>query len=133
PAPPAPPELNPAQREALAVLESSNGFAVTLLHGVTGSGKTEVYLHWLATVLARDPAGQVLLLVPEIALTPQLAAQVAARFPNERLAILHSDLADGDRAAHWLAAAEGRARVVIGTRLAVLAPMPGLAAIVVDE
>lgn len=133
PAPPAPPELNPAQREALAVLEASTGFTVTLLHGVTGSGKTEVYLHWLATVLARDPACQVLLLVPEIALTPQLAAQVAARFPNERLAILHSDLPDGDRAAHWLAAADGRARVVIGTRLAVLAPMPGLAAIVVDE
>jgi len=106
---------------------------VTLLHGVTGSGKTEVYLRWLATVLARDPACQVLLLVPEIALTPQLATQVAARFPGERLAILHSDLPDGDRAAHWLAAAEGRARVVIGTRLAVLAPMPALAAIVVDE
>ena len=132
-APPAPPELNPAQREALATLEASTGFAVTLLHGVTGSGKTEVYLHWLGTVLARDPACQVLLLVPEIALTPQLAVQVATRFPAERLAILHSDLADGDRAAHWLAAAEGRARVVIGTRLAVLAPMPGLAAIVVDE
>ena len=130
---PEPPELNPAQRAALETLEASAGFSVTLLHGVTGSGKTEVYLHWLATVLARDPTCQVLLLVPEIALTPQLAAQVAARFPNERLAILHSDLPDGDRAAHWLAAAEGRARVVIGTRLAVLAPMPGLAAIVVDE
>jgi primosomal protein N' (replication factor Y) len=127
------PEPNEAQRAALAGLASKQGFLVTLLHGVTGSGKTEVYLRWLAAVLARDPSSQVLLLVPEIALTPQLAEQVGARFPGEPLAILHSDLPDGDRAAHWLAAAEGRARVVIGTRLAVLAPMPGLAAIVVDE
>ena len=129
----APPAPNAAQRQALDALAASTGFSVSLLHGVTGSGKTEVYLRWLAGALARDAANQVLMLVPEIALTPQLAAQVSARFPMERVAILHSDLADGDRAAHWLAAAEGRARVVIGTRLAVLAPLPHLAAIVVDE
>ncbi len=128
-----PPPLNDAQRAALDALQAVDGFAVHLLHGITGSGKTEVYLHWLARVLARDERGQVLLLVPEIALTPQLAAQVAARFPAHRLAVLHSDLADGERAAHWLAAVEGRARMVIGTRLAVLAPLPALAAIVVDE
>ncbi|MCC7060391.1 MAG: primosomal protein N' [Burkholderiaceae bacterium] len=127
------PTLNAGQREALDVLQAARGFAVHLLHGITGSGKTEVYLHWLAQVLARDERGQVLLLVPEIALTPQLAAQVAARFPAQRLAVLHSDLADAERAAHWLAAVEGRARVVIGTRLAVWAPLPALKAIVVDE
>jgi primosomal protein N' (replication factor Y) len=127
------PEANAAQSEALLALAAERGHRVFLLHGVTGSGKTEVYLRWLAAALARDRAGQVLMLVPEIALTPQLAAQVAARFPEESLAVLHSDLADGERAAHWLAAAEGRSRVVIGTRLAVLAPLPGLAAIVVDE
>ena len=128
-----PPPLNDAQRTALDALRAADGFAVFLLHGITGSGKTEVYLHWLADVLARDGRGQVLLLVPEIALTPQLGAQVAARFPGHGVAVLHSDLADGDRAAHWLAAVEGRARVVIGTRLAVLAPLPALGAIVVDE
>ena len=128
-----PPPLNDAQRAALDALQAVDGFAVHLLHGITGSGKTEVYLHWLARVLARDERGQVLLLVPEIALTPQLAVQVAARFPEHRVAVLHSDLADGERAAHWLAAVGGRARVVIGTRLAVLAPLPALAAIVVDE
>jgi primosomal protein N' (replication factor Y) len=128
-----PPPLNDAQGAALDALRSADGFAVFLLHGITGSGKTEVYLHWLADVLARDARRQVLLLVPEIALTPQLGAQVAARFPGHSVAVLHSDLADGDRAAHWLAAVEGRARVVIGTRLAVLAPLPALAAIVVDE
>src|SRR5690606_3614483 len=128
-----PPALNDAQRAALDRLLAATGFGVHLLHGVTGSGKTEVYLHWLAEVLARESGGQVLLLVPEIALTPQLATQVAARFPAHSVAVLHSDLADGDRAAHWLAAVEGRARVVIGTRLAVLAPLPALTAIVVDE
>ncbi len=127
------PGLTDAQRSVLDALLAHEGFAVHLLHGVTGSGKTEVYLHWLAEVLARDPAAQVLLLVPEIALTPRLHAQLAARFPRERVALLHSEMADAERAAHWLAVAEGRARVVLGTRLAVLAPFPALAAIVVDE
>lgn len=128
-----PPPLNDAQRRAFERLRTTEGFAVHLLHGITGSGKTEVYLSWMAEVLARDPRAQVLLLVPEIALTPQLFAQLVARFPGERVAVLHSDLADGERAAHWLAAVEGRARVVLGTRLAVLAPLAYLAAIVVDE
>jgi primosomal protein N' (replication factor Y) (superfamily II helicase) len=127
------PLLNADQAAAIAALASSTGFEAWLLHGVTGSGKTEVYLRWIESVLVRDPQAQALLLVPEIALTPQLAAQVAARFPGEPVAVLHSELADGERAMHWLAAAEGRARLVIGTRLAILAPLPGLAAIVVDE
>jgi len=131
--PSAAPPLSEAQHRAVSTLRGQRGFAAFLLHGVTGSGKTEVYLHWLADVLAADPAAQVLLMVPEIALTPQLAAQLAARFPHEGLAVLHSALPDGERAGHWLAAAEGRARIVVGTRLAVLAPLPALAAIVVDE
>ena len=125
--------LTDPQHKALSALQSADGFSVQLLHGVTGSGKTEVYLQWLQQVLARDPECQVLILVPEIGLTPRLAAQLAQRFTGVPLAVLHSNLPDGERAAHWLAAAEGRARVVIGTRLAILAPLPRLAAIVVDE
>jgi len=127
------PEPGAAQRAALQAWAAVAGHAVHVLHGVTGSGKTEVYLRWFAAVLGRDAAAQVLLLVPEIALTPQLLAQLQQRFPAERIALLHSDTGDADRAAHWLAAVEGRARVVLGTRLAVLAPLPALAAIVVDE
>src|SRR5690606_7779904 len=76
---------------------------------------------------------QVLVLVPEIALTPQLADRVRARFPGEPIAILHSGLPEGERAANWLAVADGRARILVGTRLAVLAPIPRLAGVVVDE
>jgi len=127
------PALTEAQCTALDALQQADGFRVFLLHGVTGSGKTEVYLQWIARLLERGPDAQALLLVPEIALTPQLLAQVAARFPSQPVAVLHSDLPDGERAAQWLAAAEGRVRLVIGTRLAVFTPLPGLAGIVVDE
>src|SRR5690606_40040208 len=87
------PPLTPAQRSVLAGWSAAAGHAVHLLHGITGSGKTEVYLHWFAGVLEADPDAQVLLLVPEIALTPQLHAQLAARFPHERVALLHSEMA----------------------------------------
>ena len=126
-------ELNADQQAALDALLASKGFAVHLLHGITGSGKTEVYLRWMAHILARDSQAQVLMLVPEIALTPQLAQRVGERFPTLEVAVLHSGLGEADRAARWLSAADGRARLVIGTRLAVLAPLPALAAIVVDE
>jgi primosomal protein N' (replication factor Y) len=126
-------EPTAAQVEALEALGAPGGFAVHLLHGVTGSGKTEVYLRWLERIVAQRPDAQVLLLVPEIALTPQLIAQIRARFPDEAVAMLHSDLPDGERASHWMAAADGRVRMVVGTRLAVFAPLPRLAAIVVDE
>ncbi len=125
--------LTDAQRAALAGIRAGEGFRVGLLHGVTGSGKTEVYLQWLAGILAERAQAQVLLLVPEIGLTPQLVGQLRARFTGFAVAVLHSDLPDAERAAHWLAAVEGRARLVVGTRLAVLTPMPALAAIVVDE
>ncbi len=130
---PAQPDLNLAQRSALAAILAQTGFRVHLLHGVTGSGKTEVYLHWLAAVLARDDHSQALLMVPEIGLTPQLTGLLRARFTGQTIAVLHSDLPDAERAAHWLAAVEGRARLIVGTRLAVLTPLPRLAAIVVDE
>ncbi len=124
---------NDEQAAALAAIESVDGHAVHLLYGITGSGKTEVYFRWLEHRLASAPDAQALVLVPEIALTPRLADRIRERFPAHPLAILHSDMPDAERAAHWLAAAEGRARIVLGTRLAVLAPLPGLAAIVVDE
>ena len=138
PCPPADgPALNAAQQQAVDAVVSAHGFAPFLLQGVTGSGKTEVYLQATARVLeAAGPAGrraQVLMLVPEINLTPQLEAGVRARFPGTEVATLHSGLAEGERLAHWLSAHEGRARIVLGTRLAVLASLPDLALIVVDE
>jgi primosomal protein N' (replication factor Y) (superfamily II helicase) len=129
----APPTLTPEQQHAVESLRDAAGHHVTVLHGITGSGKTEVYLRWLAGLLAADPTAQAMMLVPEIALTPQLAERLGERFPGMPLAILHSDMPDAERAANWLAAADGRARIVLGTRLAVLAPLPGLVAIVVDE
>ena len=128
-----PPLLHAEQRVAVDAITSSSGFAPMLLHGVTGSGKTEVYLHAMAEVLARDPAAQVLMLVPEINLTPQLEARIAARFPHLPLATLHSGLAEQVRAMHWLAAHRGEARIVLGTRLAILASLPHLALVLVDE
>ena len=127
------PEPSAEQAAALAAIEAVDGHAVFLLHGITGSGKTEVYFRWLESRLATGASTQALVLVPEIALTPRLADRIRERFPALPLAILHSDMPDAERAAHWLAAAEGRARIVLGTRLAVLAPLPGLVAIVVDE
>src|SRR5436190_7842262 len=106
-------------------------FAALLLHGVTGSGKTEVYLHAIARVLERG--GQALVLVPEISLTPQLEARFREAFPEARIALMHSALEDIARTAAWLEAARGDAGIVLGTRLAVLAPLPKLALIVVDE
>ncbi len=121
----------PEQRHAIdAIVGAHGGFAPFLLHGVTGSGKTEVYLRAIEAVVARGE--QALVLVPEIALTPQLVARFAARF-DAPLAVLHSSLADQERLRAWRAARSGAAPVVIGTRSAIFAPLsrPGL--IVVDE
>jgi len=121
-----------AQSAAEGRIAASLGrFAGLLLHGVTGSGKTEVYLRVIARVLAGG--GQALVLVPEISLTPQLEARFRHAFPETKIAILHSALQDVPRTAAWLAAARGEAGVVLGTRLAVLAPMPRLELVVVDE
>ena len=124
------PTLTPEQADAVRVLEAGLGrFGVYLLHGVTGSGKTEVYLHLLQRVLSQSRQG--LVLVPEIALTPQFEAGMRARFPGRRVVSLHSALSEGARAENWLAAAS--ADIVLGTRSAVFTPMPGLGLIVVDE
>jgi primosomal protein N' (replication factor Y) len=127
------PTLNPAQQAAADAIGGAEGFAPMLLYGVTGSGKTEVYLQACARVLARAPEGQILILVPEINLTPQLEGNIRARFPGVMLATLHSSLSEGERMLHWLAAHQGRARIVLGTRLAILASLPHLKMIVIDE
>ncbi len=125
-----PPPLMPAQAAAVEALAAARGYQAFLLDGVTGSGKTEVYLRSIAPVLAAGR--QALVLVPEIALTPQLMARFRARYPVP-IAELHSGLADGERLAGWRAAAEGTAPIIVGTRSAVFTPLsrPGL--IIVDE
>ncbi len=126
------PALNADQEVAAnAVVAALAAFAPFLLQGVTGSGKTEVYLAAAAAAIAAG--GQVLLLVPEINLTPQLAQRIHAALPGRRTALLHSRLAGGERARAWAAAAAGDADLVLGTRLAVFTPLPRLALIVVDE
>ena len=135
PAKQAPPELTHEQLTALERIASDDaqngGFRAYLLHGVTGSGKTEVYLRLVERALAAGR--QVLLLVPEINLTPQLEARVAARFPDAGLTSLHSELTEAARTRNWRAALDGSARIVLGTRLAIFTPLPDLGLIVVDE
>ena len=130
-----PPALTDQQAEALDAIRAAQGFAPFLLHGVTGSGKTEVYLHALASLLDARPEAQALVLVPEINLTPQFEAAFRARFAGRSPTMRSSRCTArrGERARNWLAAHTGRARIVLGTRLAVLASMPTLALIVVDE
>jgi primosomal protein N' (replication factor Y) len=133
------PQLTPAQAQALAALRtmSAEGRGVALLHGVTGSGKTELYLRLAQQILAQGR--QVLLLVPEINLTPQLELSVRTRLDaasetaQGRLAVLHSRLSEGDRLRAWLRVLRGEADVLLGTRLALFTPMPRLGLIVVDE
>jgi primosomal protein N' (replication factor Y) len=125
------PALHEAQRSAVERISASlGGFTTWLLDGVTGSGKTEVYLRAIDAVLSRGE--QALVLVPEIALTPQLVARFRARF-SAPLVSLHSGLSDGERLAAWRAARTGTARIVIGTRSAVFVPLPAPGLIVVDE
>lgn len=129
--------LNDAQQKAVDHIETAlNGgpsFVPFLLHGVTGSGKTEVYLHSIARTL--EAGRQSLVLVPEIALTPQLVTRFRSWFQNHdvRLAVLHSGLSDGERYDAWRQVARGDIDVVIGARSAVFAPLPDLGLIVVDE
>ena len=130
--------LEPAQAEAVEAIASRFGrFHVDLLHGVTGSGKTEVYLQAIARLREREPDACVLVLVPEIALTPQTVGRFAARFGSEPnaagVAVLHSGLTPGQRHAHWRRVSEGRSRIVVGARSAVFAPLPRLDLVVVDE
>ena len=130
PKPDAGPALNDEQAAALDSLRARSGFAASLLDGVTGSGKTEVYLHAIADCLARGK--QALVLVPEIGLTPQTLQRFRRRL-GVPVHALHSGLADGERARVWAAAWRGEARVIVGTRSAVFVPLPDAGLIVIDE
>ncbi len=125
------PCLNAEQQGIVDAILAKTGFAVHLVYGITGSGKTEVYLSAMEAVLARGK--QVLLLVPEINLTPQLEARIARRWPELPWVSLNSSVSETERAQRWLAAQRGEARLVLGTRLSVLTPLPELGMIVVDE
>lgn len=127
----APPALTQEQTIAVAAVDPAAGFSAHLLHGVTGSGKTEVYLRLIERALADGK--QVLLLVPEINLTPQLEGRVRSRFPEAGVVSLHSELAEAARERNWRAAFCGEASIVLGTRLSIFTPMPRLGLIVVDE
>lgn len=123
-------DATPEQQSALdRLLPTLGEFGVQLIHGVTGSGKTELYLRLIDAVLARGK--QTLVLIPEIALTPQLEQHFRRRFPGRHIATLHSGLAEGARTENWLAAPD--CDVLLGTRLSVFAPLPRLGLIVVDE
>ena len=134
--PDAPPEPTAEQAEAIACVEAAltaGTFSPFLLHGVTGSGKTEVYLRTIERCL--EQGRDALILVPEIALTPQLVRRFRARFfgMESRMAVLHSGLSDGERYDGWRRIAKGEVRMVIGARSAVFAPLPRLGILVVDE
>ncbi len=127
-----PPTLIPAQQAALDTIVAkfdSGAMGIVLLHGVTGSGKTEVYLRAIEEVVKRGK--QAILLVPEISLTPQTVGRIAGRFP--KLAVLHSHLPEAERRREWQRIRAGMVDVVVGARSAVFAPVPNLGCIVVDE
>ena len=129
-------DLNLEQNQALEKLRHcssrKNEFKTILLQGQTGSGKTAVFLNWLSAVLD-DASAQVLLLVPEINLTPQLERRVRAYFPEKKMVVLHSGVTEKERGIAWYEAMTGKAQIILGTRLAALTPLPNLRAIVVDE
>ncbi|MEI7976209.1 MAG: primosomal protein N' [Betaproteobacteria bacterium] len=123
--------LSEQQADVLAQMAEAPG--PFLLHGATGSGKTEVYLQAVARCLAEDPNAQALMMVPEINLTPQLEARVKARFGDAGVVSMHSGMTGPQRLKSWLAAHQGSARIVLGTRMSIFASMPHLKWIVVDE
>jgi primosomal protein N' (replication factor Y) (superfamily II helicase) len=127
-----PPKLNNEQQAALSAVAKTRNNIAWLIHGITGSGKTEIYLQLLAEFVPTQKE-QVLILVPEINLTPQLEARFKQRFPDKVLVTLHSHLTDIERLDHWRRAKSGEAQIVIGTRLAVFTPMPHLTLIIIDE
>ena len=125
-----PKSLTESQTQALATITNLSNFAQILLHGVTGSGKTEVYLQAIAPLLEQGKSA--LVLVPEIGLTPQLTDRFRARFGN-KVCVYHSALSDGERYDTWRQMLTGEPQVLIGTRSAVFAPLPKLGLIILDE
>ena len=124
-----PKTLTPAQEAAIQSIENSNK-TVQLIHGVTGSGKTEIYLQIIAREIAKGNTA--IFLVPEISLTPQMLAQLRARFKGEA-AILHSGLSAGERFDEWWRLRSGEAKIAIGARSAIFAPLENVGAIIIDE
>lgn len=125
-------ELTEQQKDILEeIIASLNQFNRFLLHGITGSGKTEVYLQAVAQVLTQEK--QALILVPEINLTPQLEQLFRQRFPQSKIVSLHSGLNETERLQNWLAAQSGEAQIILGTRLAVFTPLPRPGLIIIDE
>ncbi|MGL5832006.1 MAG: primosomal protein N' [Waterburya sp.] len=125
-----PKKLNPAQADALAVITAQTDYAQILLHGVTGSGKTEVYLQAIAPILEQGKSA--LVLVPEIGLTPQLTDRFSARFGTQ-VCVYHSKLSANERYDTWRQTIQGEPQVIIGTRSAIFAPLPNLGLIILDE
>jgi primosomal protein N' (replication factor Y) (superfamily II helicase) len=125
--------ISSEQSWAIDQFFSQTSSSPALLYGSTGSGKTEVYLRCVARVLQENTQAQVLVMVPEINLTPQLQERFTARFPHELIAIMHSGMTSAQRLKAWLLAHSGQARIVLGTRMSIFASMPHLALIVVDE
>lgn len=129
------PDLTAEQLEVIRAMEEGSG--PFLLFGATGSGKTEVYLRSVQALLERDPAAQALVMVPEINLTPQLEERFRARFApcwgEQAVVSMHSGMTPAQRLKSWLAAHGGQARIVLGTRMAIFASLPGLRLIIVDE
>src|SRR6185437_6495919 len=118
-----------AMAEIDKLLAADAGFGVRLVHGVTGSGKTELYIRAIQKVVAAGK--RAIVLVPEISLTPQAVRRFTARFP--RVAVLHSGLKDTERHQHWHAIASGWAQVIVGARSAIFAPARDIGLIIVDE
>lgn len=127
------PQLNDEQVLAVqTITQDMHVFKPWLLYGVTGSGKTEVYIRLMQHALQK-PEAQVLVLVPEINLTPQLEARFRSRLPQYSLVSLHSSLSESERLHHWQLAQSGAAQIVIGTRLSIFTPLPNLKLIIIDE
>ena len=130
-----PDKLTDEQQNVLDAIAKTmgNGYSSHLLHGVTGSGKTEVYIQLIMRAI--EQGGSALILVPEISLTPQTAARLISRFPNQKVAILHSTLTRAQRHQQWALISEGKADIILGVRSAVFAPIPEgkLKLVIVDE
>ena len=126
------PPLNVEQKKVLEKLSRKDTFIPWLLHGVTGSGKTEIYLNLIKKYIEKK-GNQILVLVPEINLTPQLENRFRMRFPNKKVVILHSNINESQRLKNWRLAKSGEAQIILGTRLAIFTPIKNLRFIIIDE